>query len=189
MNMLHGDVLISRLTRASLCSSLIVTVLSHSKTILIYFWQIVTREYSHIPLLNLRTPPLWKKKSNFLPFRKEIPVSPWKLHNRVYSKINSQILIRRNWKCTENLMCKWHIKCIVVLSLPEPKARVSFSDQNLSVVRRCRWRCRKLFTFSSSSLEQLDQFQPNLSQSILGWKGFQMEGPAFFLREIHVITK
>ena len=39
---------------------------------------------------------------------------------------------------------------------PEPKAQVTFSDQNLSVVRRrrcCRRRCRcrrKLFTFSSS---------------------------------------
>ena len=37
-------------------------------------------------------------------------------------------------------------------------------DHNLSVVRRCR----KLFTFSSSSPEPLGQFQPNLSQSILG---------------------
>ena len=33
-------------------------------------------------------------------------------------------------------------------SLPEPKAQVSFSDQDLSVVRRC---CCKLFTLSSSS--------------------------------------
>ena len=58
-------------------------------------------------------------------------------------------------------------------SSPEPKAQVSFSDQNLSVVRRrrCRCRCRrcrKLFTFSSSSPEPLGQFQPNLAQSILG---------------------
>ena len=58
-------------------------------------------------------------------------------------------------------------------NLPEPKAQVSFSDHNLSVVRRrCprrRWcRCRKLFTFSSSSPEPLDQFQPNLAQSVLG---------------------
>ena len=41
---------------------------------------------------------------------------------------------------------------------------MSFSDQNLSVVRRCR--CRKLFTFSSSSPEPLGQFQPNLAQSM-----------------------
>ena len=56
-------------------------------------------------------------------------------------------------------------------SSPEPKAQVSFSDQNLSVVRRrcrCRRRCRKLFTFSSSSPEPLGQFQQNLAQSILG---------------------
>ena len=52
-------------------------------------------------------------------------------------------------------------------SSPEPKAQVSFSDQNLSVVRRCRLR-RKLFTCSSSSPEPLGQFQPNLAQSILG---------------------
>ena len=37
----------------------------------------------------------------------------------------------------------------------------------------------KLFTFSSSSPELLGQFQPNLAQSILGWRGFkfvQMKG-------------
>ena len=53
----------------------------------------------------------------------------------------------------------------LIFSSPEPKAQVSLSDQNLSVVRR---RCRKLFTFSSSSPEPLGQFQPNLAQSILG---------------------
>ena len=40
----------------------------------------------------------------------------------------------------------------------------------------------KLFTFSSSSPEPLSQFQPNLAQSILGWRGFkfvQMKGPPF----------
>ena len=48
----------------------------------------------------------------------------------------------------------------------------------------------KLFTFSSSSSEPLGQFQPNLAQSILGWRGFkfvQMKGPALFQGEI--ITK
>ena len=62
-------------------------------------------------------------------------------------------------------------------SSPEPKAQVSFSDQNLSVVRRrrrCRRRCcRKLFTFSSSSYEPLRQFHTILTQSILGWRGFK----------------
>ena len=52
----------------------------------------------------------------------------------------------------------------IFISSPEPKAQVCFSDQNLSVVHHCR----KLFTFSSSSPEPLNQFQPNLAQSILG---------------------
>ena len=74
-------------------------------------------------------------------------------------------------------------------SSPESKAQVSFSDQNLSVVRRrCRCRrCRKLFTFSSSSQEPLGQFQPNLAQSILGWRGFkfvQMKGHTLSQGEI-----
>ena len=58
-----------------------------------------------------------------------------------------------------------------VFSSPEPKAQVSFSDQNLSVVRRrrcCRHCRRKIFTFSSFSPEPLGQFQPNLAQSYLG---------------------
>ena len=44
---------------------------------------------------------------------------------------------------------------LYILSSPKPKTQVSFSDQNLSVVRRrrrrCRRRrcCRKLFTFST----------------------------------------
>ena len=56
------------------------------------------------------------------------------------------------------------------IRLPEPKAQVSFSDQNLSVVRRrCRRRrCRKLFTFSSSSQEPHGHIQSNLAQNILG---------------------
>ena len=62
------------------------------------------------------------------------------------------------------------VNCI--FSSPEPKAQVSFSDHNLSVVSRCHchcWRrCRKLFTFSSPSPEPLGQFQQNLAQSILG---------------------
>ena len=84
---------------------------------------------------------------------------------------------------------------INIFSSPEPKAQVSFSDQNLSVVRRrccrcCRCRCHKLFTFSSPSLEPLSQFQLNLAQSILGWREFkfvQMKAPVLFQGEI--ITK
>ena len=71
-------------------------------------------------------------------------------------------------------------------SSPEPKAQVSSSDQNLSVVRR-RCRCRKLFIFSSSSPEPLGQFQPNLAQSVLGLRGFkfvQMKNPVLFQGKI-----
>ena len=80
-----------------------------------------------------------------------------------------------------------------LFSSPEPMAQVSFSDHNLSVVRqRCCCCCcrRKLFTFSSSSPKPLGKFQPNLVQSILGWRGLkfiQMKGHAFFQGEI--ITK
>ena len=86
---------------------------------------------------------------------------------------------------------RWHSHLLpnaitTCFSSPEPKAQMSFSDQNLSVVRRRRSRCRrcrchrKLFTFSSSSPEPLGQFKPNLAQSILGWRGFkfvQIEEP------------
>ena len=60
---------------------------------------------------------------------------------------------------------------------------MSFSDQNLSVVRRGR-RCRKLFTFSSSSPEPVGQFQSNLAQSILGLRDSNLfnEGPRSFPR-------
>ena len=57
-----------------------------------------------------------------------------------------------------------------LFSSPEPKAQLSFSNWNLSVVWRCS-SCHKLFTFSSSSPEPLGQFQPNLSQTFLGEGG------------------
>ena len=68
-----------------------------------------------------------------------------------------------------------------VLSLPEPKAQVFFSDQNLSLVRhrcsRCRC-CRKLFKFSSPYPEPLCQFQPYLAiASLFEFKFVQMNGP------------
>ena len=58
-------------------------------------------------------------------------------------------------------------------------AEKSFENLQLSVVRRRR--CRKLFTFASSSPEQQGQIQPNLGQSILWYREFkfvQMKGPA-----------
>ena len=65
--------------------------------------------------------------------------------------------LRTKWR-GESYKYRW-----LVFSSPEPKAQVSFSDQNLSFVRRrrcrCRcFRCRKLFTFSTSSPEPLDKF-------------------------------
>ena len=75
---------------------------------------------------------------------------------------------------------------IKLFSSPELKAQVSFSDQNLSVVRRRRCR-RKLFTFSSP--KPLDLFQPNWhKERIIGCRGFkfvQMKGPALFQGEIN----
>ena len=76
-------------------------------------------------------------------------------------------LYRDYYKTTEN-------NCFsVISSSPEPKAQVSFSDEYFTVVRH-RWccRCHKLFTVSSSSPEPLNQFQPNLTQIILGLRGF-----------------
>ena len=54
---------------------------------------------------------------------------------------------------------------LAVISSPEPKAQMSFCDQNLSVIRRrchrrrrCRCYCHKLFSFSFSSPEPPGQF-------------------------------
>ena len=74
-----------------------------------------------------------------------------------------------------------YVKWSMVLSSPEPKAQMSFSDQNLSVVRRCR---RKLFTFSSSTPDSLGKFQPNLAQSILGCRGFN-----FIQIKVHALSQ
>ena len=70
---------------------------------------------------------------------------------------------------------------VQIFSSLEPKAQVSFSDQNLSVVRRrCRCRrcrrrrCRKLFTFSSSSPEPLSQISTNLGTKHPLVKGIQV---------------
>ena len=86
---------------------------------------------------------------------------------------------------TQIALCLVHFTWFLAhLSL---KVQVSFSDQNLSVVG-CR--CRKLFTFSSSSPEPPGQFQLNLVQSILAWMRFkivQIKGPILFHGEI--ITK
>ena len=70
---------------------------------------------------------------------------------------------------------EFRYQLLSLLSSPELKAQVSFSDQNFSVVRfRCCHRCHcccccKFLSFSSSQ-EPRSQFQPNLAQSILGWR-------------------
>ena len=73
------------------------------------------------------------------------------------------------------IQCYVYIKKMYCLrnlfSSPERKAQMSFSDQNLSIVRHHRCRllcCYKLFTCSSSSPEPLGHFQPNFAQIILG---------------------
>ena len=107
------------------------------------------------------------------------------IRNMLVSPIQGLILLT-----LANLAWSWgtRLYCIIrnmlksqtlIFNSPEPiKAQVSFSDQNLSVVRRRpRCCCRKLFTFSSSP-KPLGQFQPNLAQSILGWR-FKWRAPPF----------
>ena len=66
------------------------------------------------------------------------------------------------------------IYILVFYSSPEPKAQVGFLDQNLSVIRchRC-FRCRKLFTFSSSSPEP-GPISTKLGTNHLWVKGIQV---------------
>ena len=54
----------------------------------------------------------------------------------------------------------------MIFSSPELKAHVSYCHPSSSVVRRVPCAVRKQFTFSTSSQEPLDGFQPNLAQSI-----------------------
>ena len=108
--------------------------------------------------------------------------------NRITKFIEFNFCLKRTWiyfqpyalqnpGCNRTRTCDW----------PQSSAQVSFSDRLLSVV--CLSVC-KLFTFSTSSPEQRGQFEPNLSQSILGWRGFkfvQMKGHNLLQGEI--ITK
>ena len=92
---------------------------------------------------------------------------------RVLKYLMSKVKVTEVFNVSMSRLVPFLFAWILLFSSPEPKAQVSFSDRNLSVVhhrrcRRCYWRCRKLFTFSSSSPEILGLFQPNLAQSILG---------------------
>ena len=53
----------------------------------------------------------------------------------------------------------------VVFSSPEPTAQVSFSDQNLSVVRRCSWCRRKLFILTNLKNHLLQNHGANFNQT------------------------
>ena len=71
------------------------------------------------------------------------------------------------------------------LSSLEPKAQVSFSDHNLSVVRRCRcrlWHCRKLFIFSSCSPEPISTKLGTKHSWVKGTQFCSSEGPGLFPR-------
>ena len=84
-------------------------------------------------------------------------------------------------------LMSFSLLCNVIFSSPELKAQVGFFSSSLARLLSIRpsvnlsvclsvW---KPFTFSSSSSERLDQFQPNLAQSIPGWgecKFVQMKG-------------
>ena len=91
---------------------------------------------------------------------------------------------------SEKLLISFGI--LTLFSSPEPKAQVSFSDQNLSSVRRRRC-CRKRFTFSSnysSSQEPGGNFNQTWHKAFLGEGNsslFKWKGPTFFQGEI--ITK
>lgn len=71
----------------------------------------------------------------------------------------------------------------------EPRAQLSFSSQNLSVVclrHCCRWRCRKCLIFSSSSLEPI---KLGIKHSCV-WRAFklvQLNCQLLFKGEIRVI--
>ena len=140
-----------------------------------------------------------------------IQTVPWSLTSRLMLTIRWPLIYCKSYWVTNWIFCNiwglpnYYIKSKIVFSRlyllfvhvyvcsPEQKAQVSFSDHNLFVVHRCcpHRSCRcKLFTFSSSSPDSLGQFQPNLAQSILGWRGFkivQMKCQTLFLGEI--ITK
>ena len=80
-----------------------------------------------------------------------------------------------HFKRCGNDSIEWLNHIVSIFSSPEPKAQVSFSDQNLSVVlccccRRCRCCCRKLFTFHRTTGPVSTKF----AQSIPGWRWFSL---------------
>ena len=73
-------------------------------------------------------------------------------------------------------------------SSSEPKTRVSFSDHTLSVVRRCRRRCRyrKLFTLFFRTTRLISTKLSTKHSWVKRIQLVQMKGPALFQGEIIV---
>ena len=112
------------------------------------------------------------------------PTSPamltWHINLIVYSVLSCLYPIRFSIHCFMKtiyqvlpLSCMGKTGFAFIISSPELKVQVSCLLSVIVIVVN--------FTFSSSSPEPLGQFQPNLAQSILRWRGFkfvQIKGPA-----------
>ena len=124
--------------------------------------------------------------------RKRLKCWNWK----ILFSLNAKRTVDSNdtWSQNRRSFCNQYISrkvyipmCFVVCFLAHLSWKLKWAFRS-SVVRRlsvclsvCPSVC-KLFTFSSSSPEPLGQFQPNLAQSILGWRGFKfvhMKGSPF----------
>ena len=70
---------------------------------------------------------------------------------------------------------KFGHKVGLIFSSPGMKAHVQVAGSSWAFLMACCPSVSYFFTFSSSSPEPLGQFQPNLAQSILRWKG--LKGP------------
>ena len=86
---------------------------------------------------------------------------------------------------------RWASQDYNFFSSPESKAQVSFSDQNLSIVRchRCRHRhcCQNFSHFHLLLQNQLGPISTKLGTNHLGWREFkfvQMKGSALFQGKI-----
>ena len=94
----------------------------------------------------------------------------WRHFFHSLQKTNIQLIYKNLFMIWQHSFCtEWFLEYKMIVSSPELKTQVSFSDHLSSVLRLS---VCKLFTFSSSSQEPLCQFQPNLAQSSLGWWGF-----------------
>ena len=68
--------------------------------------------------------------------------------------------------CLKRIQCRLN-EGLHLLSSPEPKAQVSFSDQNFPFSVVGVFKLSNTFHVLYSSPEPLGQFQPNLAQSII----------------------